>query len=76
MGQPADRSELDGIAVMSYSFDSVIKFGAQANSPERTIDILDFPAIIAERYGVHHVEIQQAHFGSTSPTTWRSFKIG
>ena len=73
-GQPADRSKLDRVAVMSYSFDSVIKFGAQADSPERTIDILDFPAIIAERYGVHHVEIQQAHFRSTEPDYLAEFQ--
>jgi hypothetical protein len=47
-GQPTDRAKLDRIAVMSYSFDSIIKWGAHADDPGRTIDILDFPAIIAE----------------------------
>jgi hypothetical protein len=36
---------LDRIAVMSYSFDPIVKWGAHADDPGRTIDILDFPAI-------------------------------
>jgi uncharacterized membrane protein YagU involved in acid resistance len=67
---------LDHIAVMSYSFDSVVKWGAHAADPRRTIDILDFPAIIAQRYGVHHVEIQHAYFVRPSPTSWRSSVTG
>jgi hypothetical protein len=72
-GQPTDRAKLDRIAVMSYSFDSIIKWGAHADDPARTIDILDFPAVIAERYGVHHVEIQHTHFRSTEPNYLEEF---
>jgi sugar phosphate isomerase/epimerase len=56
---------LERLAVMSYSFDSIVKFGKHADDSDRTIDILDFPAIIAQHYGVHHVEIQHTHFRST-----------
>ena len=72
-GQSPNRDKLDRIAVMSYSFDSVIRWGAHADDPGRTIDILDFPAIIAHRYGVHHVEIQHTHFRSTEPNYLEEF---
>ena len=72
-GQSRDQTKLDRLAVMSYSFDSVVKWGAHADDPRRTIDILDFPAVIAQRYGVHHVEIQQAHFRSTEPDYLEEF---
>ena len=74
MGQPADQAKLDRIAVMSYSFDSIVKWGAHGDEPHRTIDILDFPAMIAQRYGVHHVEIQHAYFRSTEPDYLEEFK--
>jgi sugar phosphate isomerase/epimerase len=73
-GQPTDQAKLDRMAVMSYSFDSIVKFGAHADDPGRTIDILDFPAMIAQRYGVHHVEIQHAHFRSTEPDYLAEFQ--
>ena len=73
-GQPVDRAKLDRIAVMSYSFDSIVKWGKHADAPGRTIDILDFPAIIARRYGVHHVEIQHSHFRSTEPDYLEEFR--
>ena len=73
-GKPADRSKLDRLAVMSYSFDSIVKWGSHADDPGRTIDILDFPAMIAQRYGVHHVEIQHTHFRSTEPGYLEEFR--
>jgi hypothetical protein len=73
-GQPTDQAKLDRVAVMSYSFDSIVKWGVHADDPQRMIDILDFPAIIAQRYGVHHVEIQHAYFRSTEPDYLEEFK--
>jgi sugar phosphate isomerase/epimerase len=72
--QPTDRFKRDRIAVMSYSFDSIVKWGAHADDASRTVDILDFPAIIAEHYGVHHVEIQHTHFRSTEPDYLEEFR--
>ncbi len=72
-GQSTDRAKLDRLAVMSYSFDSIVKFGAHADDPGRTIDILDFPSIIAQHYGVHHVEIQHNHFRSTESSYLQEF---
>src|SRR3954464_4602588 len=60
-----DRSKLDRIAIMTLSFNSVLKSAAHPEDPKRTLDILDAPQMIADRYGVHHVEFQHAHFAST-----------
>jgi hypothetical protein len=63
----SDQARLDRIAIMSLCFNPVIKSAAHPDDPKRTLDILDLPDMIAERYGVHHVELQHAHFASTEP---------
>lgn len=66
-GQSADRAKMDRVAVMSYSFSLIIKSAARPDDPQRTLDILDFPDEMAQRYGIHNLEIQHAHFRSTEP---------
>ena len=73
-GQIADRAKMDRVAVMSYSFDLIMKSAARPNDPQRTLDILDFPDEMAQRYGIHNLEIQQAHFLSTEPDYLEEFK--
>jgi len=73
-GQRADQAKLDRVAVMSYSFESIIKSDERPNDPRKTIDILDFPGLIAQRYGIHHVEIQHYHFRSTEPGYLEEFR--
>src|SRR3954462_12206741 len=60
-----DRAKLDRIAVMTLSFSSILKSAAHPDDPKRTLDILDVPQMLADRYGVHHVEFQHTHFAST-----------
>src|SRR3954452_12833005 len=60
-----DRAKLDRIGIMTLSFNSVLKSASHPDDPKRTLDILDAPQMIADRYGVHHVEFQHAHFAST-----------
>lgn len=62
-----DRAKLDRIAVMTLSFNSILKSAAHPDDPARTLDILDAPQMIADRYGIHHVEFQHSHFASTEP---------
>ena len=62
-----DQARLDRIAIMSLCFNPVIKSPAHPDDSKRTLDILDLPDMIAERYGVHHVELQHSHFASTEP---------
>ena len=67
MADAPDRTKLDRIAVMTLSFNSILKSAAHPDDPARTLDILDAPQMIADRYGIHHVEFQHSHFASTEP---------
>jgi sugar phosphate isomerase/epimerase len=60
-----NQAKLDRLAVMTLCFSSILKDPAHADDPERKLDILDVPQMIAERYGIHHVEFQHTHFAST-----------
>ena len=73
-GQRPDLTKLDRISIMSLCFNSVIKSPARPDDPKRTLDILDFPQMVADRYRVHHVELQHSHFPSTKPEYLAEFK--
>ena len=73
-GQRPDLTKLDRISIMSLCFNSVIKSPARPDDPKRTLDILDFPQMVADRYRVHHVELQHSHFPSTEPEYLAEFK--
>ena len=66
LGAP-ERAKLDRLAVMTLSFSSILKSAAHPNDPARTLDILDVPQMLADKYGIHHVEFQHTHFASTEP---------
>jgi sugar phosphate isomerase/epimerase len=59
-----DQDKRDRLAVMTLSFNSVLKNPAHPDDPARTLDILDAPKMIADRYGIHRVEFQHTHFAS------------
>jgi sugar phosphate isomerase/epimerase len=64
-GEPfPDQAKRDRLAVMTLSFNSVLKHPDHPDDPARTLDILDAPQMIADRYGIHHVEFQHTHFAS------------
>ena len=73
-GQTGDRAKLERVAVMSYSFNLIMKSDAHPDDPRRTLDILDFPQEMAGRYGIHRLEIQHAHFRSTDPAYFEDFR--
>jgi sugar phosphate isomerase/epimerase len=60
-----NQAKLDRLAVMTLAFSSLLKDPAHPDDPERKLDILDVPQMIADRYGIHHVEFQHSHFAST-----------
>ena len=62
-----DRTKLDRIAVMTLSFNGILKSAAHPDDPARTLDILAVPQMLADKYGIHHVEFQHSHFASTEP---------
>ena len=69
-----DKAKLDRVAVMTLAFNSVLKSPAHPDDPKRTLDILDAPQMIADRYGVHHVEVQHSHFISTEADYLKEFR--
>jgi len=73
-GQRPDQAKRDRIAIMSLCFNPVIKSPTHPDDPKRTIEILDLADMLAERYGVHHVEMQHSHFASTETGYLEEFR--
>ncbi len=61
-GQVRDQAKLSRVAIMSLSFNSILKNQTQPDNPARTLDIMDLGEMYADRYGVHNVEMQHSHF--------------
>ena len=60
--QQRDAAKLSRVAIMSLSFNSILKTATQSDNPARTLDIMDLGEMYADRYGVHNVEMQHSHF--------------
>jgi sugar phosphate isomerase/epimerase len=73
-GQAPNQPKLNRIAIMSRCFNPVLKSAAHPDDPKHTLDILEAPGMIAERYGVHRVEFQHTDFASTEPEYLDEFK--
>ena len=72
--QSPDQAKLDRIAIMTYSFDRIVKDPAHPADPLRTLDILDTPEMFADRYHVHNVEGQHTHFVLTESSYLKEFR--
>ena len=72
-GRP-DRAKLDRIAIMSLCFDPVLKSASRPADAKRTVDIMAFAGMIAQRYGIHRVEFQHTDFDSTEPAYFQEFR--
>lgn len=59
---------------MTLSFNPVLKSAAHPADPKRTLDILDTPQMIADRYGVRHVEFQHSHLPSTDDEYFKQLR--
>lgn len=59
---------------MSLDFGRILKSPAHPGDPNRTIDILDLADVIAQRWGVHHLEMQHSHFPSTETEYLEEFR--
>jgi hypothetical protein len=57
-----DAAKLSRVAIMSLSFNSILKNPSQPDNPARTLDIMELAEMYADRYGVHNVEMQHTHF--------------
>ena len=71
-----DAAKLSRVAIMSLSFNSILKNPSQPDNPAKTLDIMDLGQMYADRYGVHNVEMQHAHFPSTELSYLKSFREG
>lgn len=65
------EAKLDRISVLSWSFHTLWERGSSAASPW---NILDYPELLAHRYGIHNVEVQDTNFDSTEPSYFQEFK--
>jgi len=61
------QAKLDRISIMTLNFQALLKVPDTQPSPERTLELFDLPAMIADTYGVHKVEFQHYHIASTEP---------
>ena len=72
--QVRDETKLRRIAIMSLCFNSILKNPSQPNDPARTLDVAELGQMLADRYGVHNLEMQHAHFPVTAPAYLKEFR--
>ncbi len=71
----AGGAKLARVGVCSRNFDAIVKIGVgPAPSPARTLDFLDFAQMVADRFGVHNLELQHSHFISTENAYLKDFR--
>jgi len=69
-----DEAKLRRVAIMSLCFNSILKNPSQPDNPARTLDVMDLGQMLADRYGVHNVEMQHSHFPSTEAGYLKAFR--
>jgi sugar phosphate isomerase/epimerase len=69
-----DRAKLNRVGVMTVCFDPVLKTPSSPPDPKRTIEIMDFADMVAQRYGIHRLEFQHTDFFSTEPGYFQEFR--
>ena len=72
--QTRDASKLARVAIMSLSFNSILKIPNQSDNSARTLDVMDLGEMYADTYGVHNVEMQHAHVLSTETAWLKDFR--
>src|SRR5262245_26599043 len=72
---PAAQAKLERIAILSLNFDRILKTGlGPPADPARTLDLMEFPQTMAERFGVRRIELQHSHLVSTDDTYLRELR--
>ena len=57
------KSKLDRVGAMSGDFDELLRErGGGPPAAPKELDVMDFPDLLAHRYGIHNVEMQTIHF--------------
>jgi len=73
LAQARDAAKLNRVAIMSLCFNSILKTPG-ADAAGRTLEIMDLGQMLADKYGVHNVEMQHAHFPSTDAKSLKDFR--
>jgi sugar phosphate isomerase/epimerase len=72
--QSRDQAKLARLAIMSLSFGNILKNANQPDDPARMLDLMDIGQMYADRYGIHHVELQHTHIPSTEQSWLNEFR--
>jgi sugar phosphate isomerase/epimerase len=72
-GAAATDAKMARMAIMAYSFSSILKYPGGPTAAERTLDIRDLPQMFADKYKVHNVEMQHNYFESTETAFLKDF---
>jgi sugar phosphate isomerase/epimerase len=68
---------LDRVGISTWSFHTLFpatRESHEALPPGQTFNLLDYPAMIADRYQVHNLEMVAPHFESTRPSYLQELK--
>ena len=71
----ATAAKLTRVGAMSGNFDGLlteVRDWSRPASPGK-LDIMDFPEMLADRFHIHNVEVQQIHFLSMEPSYYKKF---
>ncbi len=72
--QQAKQAALDRISIMSLNFQNMLKVPDTSPSPDRTLELFDYPQMIADTYGVHKIELQHYHLASLEDSYLKEFR--
>jgi hypothetical protein len=69
------KSKLDRIGAMSGNFSELLTQVGDWSQPAMAgkLDIMDFPDMLADRYGIHNVEVEDRHFLSLESAYYEKF---
>lgn len=66
-------AKLNRLAIMTYSFQRMLKLPGAPEGPARVLEFFDMPEMFADRYKVHNLEVQHGHFASTETAYFKDF---
>ena len=69
-----DPAKAVRIAIMSLSFNPILKGANYPSAPERTLDLMDLGQVCADRWAVHNIELQHTHLPSTEEAWLKDFR--
>jgi len=73
--QDSKEAKLARVSIMSGGFGRLIPEVWDRSQPvaPKQLEIMDLPQLLADRFGLHNVEVQQIHFLSMEPSYYAKF---